>query len=663
MTHPAPFPGPFAVTLSAARLLCVAALTVPLWLTPAAAEEPPILAERVAAGELPEMAVRLPFNPLVVDLRAEGKEPGSYGGTLDMVMGRAKDARQMVVYGYARLVGYDPASFELRPDLLADVIVDSNRSFTFVLREGHRWSDGAPFTAEDFRYFWEDVANNEELSPTGPPSELLVNGEAPLVEILSPTQVRYSWTQPNPDFLPTLAGARPLYLYRPSHHLKGYHARYTDAAELAAKVEKAQARSWAALHNREDNPYKFDNPALPTLQPWRTTTEPPSNRFVFERNPYYHKIDSTGRQLPYIDTVVFQIASSGLIPAKTGAGESRLQARYLSFDDYTFLRQGEERGGYETYLWRTAKGAHLALYPNLNVEDPVWQALMRDVRFRRALSMAVNRHEINEVIYFGLAIGGNNTVLPDSPLYRTEYRNRWAGYDPEQANRLLDEIGLSERDDRGIRLLPDGRPAEIIIETAGESTEETDVLELLHDTWAKVGIKLYTRPSERTVFRNRIFAGQTLMSIWFGLENGLAGPNTSPSEFAPTAQTQYMWPRWGQYFQTKGKAGEPPDIPEAAQLLSLYDDWRRASAVGARTEVWDRMLDLWTDQVFTIGLVAGVLQPVVVGLELHNVPVQGIYNWNPGAHFGMYRPDTFFLGPERPRTPDEVLTAAVRDRR
>lgn len=625
--------------------------------------EPPILAERVAAGELPEMAARIPVDPLVVDLKGKGKELGEYGGTLNMVMGRAKDARQMVVYGYARLVGYDPRTLELRPDLVKDVIVENNRSFTFVLREGHRWSDGTPFTTEDFRYFWEDVANNPEISPTGPPIELLVNGEAPTVTILSPTRVRYAWSQPNPDFLAVLAGARPLYLYRPAHHLKGFHADHAPEDDLKRKVDEAQARGWAALHNREDNPYKFDNPDLPTLQPWVVRTSPPSNRFVFDRNPYYHKIDGRGRQLPYIDQVVFQIASSGLIPAKTGAGESDLQARYLNFDDYTFLRQGEERGKYETYLWRTAKGSHLALFPNLNVEDEVWRGVLRDVRFRQALSLAINRHELNQVIYFGLALPGNNTILPSSPLYKQGYRETWASFDPARAGALLDEMGLSARDDRGVRLLPDGRPMEIIVETAGESTEETDLLELIHDTWLDVGIKLYTRPSERTVFRNRIFAGQTLMAISFGIENGIPSNGSSPSEFAPTAQTQYMWPRWGQYYQTKGKAGAAPDMPEAAKLLVLYDRWRRAATPDDRRAVWDEMLGIWTDQVFSIGLIAGVLQPVVVSLNLHNVPVEAIYNWDPGAHFGMHRPDTFFFGPTRERTPDDVLTAAARSRR
>ncbi len=629
------------------RVLVAAVLAWVVGAAPAAAEgqryvEPPALVQEVSGLRLPPVAARLPRQPLVVDLAAEGKEPGQYGGTLSMIMGRDKDTRQMVVYGYARLVGYRPGDFELVPDLAAAVEVEEDRVFTFTLREGHRWSDGEPFTTEDFRYFWDDVANNPALSPTGPPAELVVDGVPATVEILSPTVVRYSWPKPNPEFLPALAGARPLYLYRPAHYLRQFHADHADPAALEKRVTEGRQRNWSALHNRVDSMYQFDNPRLPTLQPWMAVTEPPSDRFVYRRNPYFHRVDPVGHQLPYIDEVVFLVAAPGLIPTKTGAGESSLQARYLSFDDYTFLRQSETRSGYETYLWRTAYGAHLALYPNLNAEDPVWRALMRDARFRRALSMAIDRHEINEVIYYGLALDGNDTLLPTSPLYRDGLRERWATYDPEAANALLDAIGLTERDSRGVRLLPDGRPAEIVIETAGESSEQTDVLELIHDRWMAVGIKLYSRPTQRTVFRNRVFAGKTLMSIWSGIENGLATADTSPQAFAPTDQNQYMWPKWGQHYQTGGAAGEAPDLPEARRLMELYKVWRTVDSRPERIAVWDEMLAIWADQVFTIGLVAGVLQPVVVDLELHNVPVQGVYAWEPGAHFGLYRPDTFF---------------------
>src|SRR5262249_47498525 len=153
--------------------------------------------------------------------------------------------------------------------------------------------------------------------------------------------------------------------------------------------------------------------------------------------------------------VVLSLADSKIIPAKTAAGESDLQARYLTFGDYTFLRQSEERNHFSVWLWRTGPGSQLALYPNLNVDDPVWRGLVRDLRFRRALSLAVNRHEINQVLYFGLAIEGQNTLLPKSPLYEPGFRSAWAQYDPGEANRLLDVIGLTKRDGDGVRLLPD----------------------------------------------------------------------------------------------------------------------------------------------------------------------------------------------------------------
>ncbi|UUX48015.1 ABC transporter substrate-binding protein [Nisaea acidiphila] len=621
----------------------IPALVMAVWTAAASAEEIPSLAEQVANGTLPPLAERLPQPPMTVDFGSRGKSLGRYGGTMRMLMARSKDTRQMTVYGYARLVSYRPGDFELFADILEKFEVEDEKVFTFTLRKNHRWSDGHPFTAEDFRYFWEDVANNEALSPSGPPNILLVDGEAPLFQVLDERTVRYSWSKPNPDFLPSLAKASPLYLYRPAHYLKPMHAAFADPEALAKLVEDARQRNWAALHNKMDNLYRMDNPDLPVLQPWRVTGNATSTRFRFERNPYFHRVDPKGRQLPYIDEVIFNVASPGLIPAKAGAGDTDLQARYLSFDDYTFLKEAEDRFPFDTRLWRTAKGSHMALFPNLNAEDPAWRGLFRDVRFRRALSLAINRYEINQVIYYGLAYEGNNTVLPDSPLFEKDYQTRWAGFDLKQANRLLDEIGL-ERGEDGIRLLPDGRPLELIVETAGESTKQTDILSLIHDSWLDAGIKLFTRPSQRNVFRNRIFSGQTLVSVWSGAENGLATAFTSPADFVPYTQQQLQWPQWGQHIETGGQAGAAIDMPAAERLRDLYFTWRDASTRAAKLAAWKEILEINADQVFTIGLVSGVLQPVVVHDNLQNVPEKAIYNWDPGAHFGVYLPDTFWYG-------------------
>jgi len=182
------------------------------------------------------------------------------------MVSRSKDIRQMVVYGYARLVGYD-FDYSLMPDLLASYDVQDNKVFTLHLRKGHKWSDGAPFTSEDFRYWWEDVANNPKLSPSGPPDFLRVNGKLPTVSFPDETTVIYAWDAPNPNFLYTLAQARPPFIYRPAHYLKQFHIKYADPDKLAEEVENARVNSWAALHNKLDNMYKNDNPKLPTLQP------------------------------------------------------------------------------------------------------------------------------------------------------------------------------------------------------------------------------------------------------------------------------------------------------------------------------------------------------------------------------------------------------------
>ena len=605
--------------------------------------EAPSLAKKVAAGKLPPVDERLPINPRKLNFKNLGLKIGKYGGSIRMLMARAKDARQMSVYGYSRLVGYHPKTFELEADILESFEVKEGRRFTFELRRGHKWSDGQPLTSEDFRYWWEDVANNKELSPVGPPKIMTINGELPIFEVINRYKFRYTWKRPNPDFLPRLASASPLYIYRPAHYMRQFHEKYTDRDILKKSVKKSKQRNWAALHNKMDNLYRNDNVDLPVLQPWVSISKPSASRLIFKRNPFFHRVDPEGKQLPYADSFIFTIANNKLIPAKTGTGEVDLQARYLRFDDYTFLKKGEERSPYSTRLWKTAKGAHLALFPNLNVNNPILRKLIRDVRFRRALSLGVHRHEINQVIYFGLAIGGNNSVLPESPLYRPTYRNKWANFDLQKANQLLDEIGLVQRDSSGIRLMPDGSPLHLIVETAGESTEQTDVLELVRDSWLKIGIKIFSKPSQRNVFRNRIFSGETAMSIWSGIENGLITANSSPAEFVPTSQQSLQWPKWGQYYETNGKAGERPTEGQIIHLLELYQRWKNTAAQKEKSEIWEKILKIHSDQIYSIGLVAAVLQPVVVSRRLKNVPHSAIYNWNPGAHFGIYKPDTFWF--------------------
>ena len=202
----------------------------------------------------------------------------------------------------------------------------------------------------------------------------MVDGKPPVFEVVDKLTVRYSWDAPNPDFLPSLAAAQPLVFLLPAHYMKQFHEKYQDEAKLAELVKANKVKNWVGLHQRMARQYRPENPDLPTLDPWRNTTKPPAEQFVFDRNPFFHRVDENGLQLPYIDQFVLNVSSSSIIPAKTGAGESDLQFTGIDFADYTFLKDAEKRYPVKVNLWKRTQGSRVALLPNLNAADPVWRA-------------------------------------------------------------------------------------------------------------------------------------------------------------------------------------------------------------------------------------------------------------------------------------------------
>lgn len=587
-------------------------------------------------------AARLPLQPRIIDLPAMGRTTGTPGGQIRQLIGGQRDIRFMTINGYARLVGYD-MGLNLQPDILRDCDVVEDRIFTFHLRAGHRWSDGSPFTTEDFRYYWQDVLLNKKLKKGGLPEDLLSRGEGPIFEVIDDLTVRYTWAHPIPGFLPRLAAASPLVMVLPAAYMKQFHADYADEASLAAHVKEQRVDDWKDLHTKMSRTYRPENPNLPTLDPWRNTTMPPAEQYIFERNTFFHRADQAGTQLPYIDRVVLNVSSAEIIAAQTGAGQSDLQMVGLDFTDYTFLKAAEKTHPVRVDLWERTQGSRVALVPNLNCADLVWRGVMQDVRVRRALSLATARHEVNMVSFFGLAAEASDSVLPTSPLYKLEYASAWAAYDPEQANALLDAAGLTERNLAGTRLLPDGRPMNIIVESTGESPVETDVLELVTDHWREVGVALFIRVSQRDIFRSRALAGEIIMSAWGGMDNGVPTADMSPAGLAPTGDSQMQWPLWGVHYLTHGEAGQPPDLPEAQAQLTRYEAWLASKTHDERTAVWHEMLAAHADNVFVIGLVNATLQPMLRSARLQNMPAKGLYGFDPTSYLGVYMPDTFWL--------------------
>ncbi|TWF57129.1 peptide/nickel transport system substrate-binding protein [Neorhizobium alkalisoli] len=590
---------------------------------------------------LPPVDERLPKVPRVLKLSERGLLPGKHGGTMRMLIGGQRDIRYMPINCYSRLVGYNP-QLQLEADILEAYEVKDERVFTFHLREGHKWSDGTPFTTEDFRYVWEDVFHEKKLARGGPPTSLLINGKAPRFEVIDERTVRYSWDDPNPDFLADQASPSPTRLMFPANYLKQFHVKYQTKEILNQYIKKFKVDDWAAVHQRMSRTVRPENPELPTLDAWRSRTEPPAERFVFDRNPYYHRVDEDGRQLPYIDRVLLDVSSADLIAAKTGTGESDLQITNLDFADYTFLKGAEKRYSLEVDLWKRTQGSRMALFPNLNCKDDVWRKVLWDKRFRRAMSLAINRGEINKAVFYGLAKESANAILPESPLFKPEYRDAWAAFDPAKANALLDEAGLPMDEDTGLRKLPDGRPATIIVEITGENSFETDVLELLTDQFREIGLRIFPHVSQRELLRRRVKGGDAIMSVGIGLDNGVPTADMSPKELAPTSDDQLQWCIWGLHTLSGGGDGHPPELEEAISLLNLYDDWRKAEGHDQRAEIWHKMLALFTDQVFSIGIVNATLQPIVRTRKLKNLPEKALYGFDPTSYLGVYLPDAFW---------------------
>jgi peptide/nickel transport system substrate-binding protein len=337
------------------------------------------------------------------------------------------------------------------------------------------------------------------------------------------------------------------------------------------------------------------------------------------------------------------VAASNLIPAKAGLGESDLQPRYLGLRDYTFLRDAAKTSGIKVLLWEKGSGSEVALYPNMNASDETWKKLNRDVRFRRALSLAIDREELSEVVYGGMAKPSANTIMPRSALFKPEYASKWSTHDTNTANKLLDEVGLDKRGGDGIRLLPNGQPIVFVIEHTSEKADEVDTMTLVVDQWKKVGIKALLKPQTTENFRLRTTSGEAVMTAYAGVTTAAPTVDTSPREFTPVMQGGLQWPKWGLYVESRGKQGEACDMEEGKMLLELLHKWERSTDAAERRKAWDEILAVNAEQVFSIGTVNAVRQPLTVGKKVHNVPEKGYWAWDPGGYIGLCQPDTFWI--------------------
>ncbi len=601
--------------------------------------EAPMLKTLVAAGELPPLEERLPEEPLVI-VPVEGI--GQYGGALHCPSVGVAGWSDITHGRWGGILRTNTTSTKALPYIAKGYEFSNDyKTLTIYLRKGLKWSDGQLFTVDDLLFWWEDITLNKNLTPVVPLA-WNIGGKLPQFEKVDDYTLRMHFAAPCPSKAIALgsSGGWQTYFYDPKHYLKKWHVDYNPEADELARKEGFE-HWWEAFEYHRTYAPPIDDPNLPSLGPWKLESVT-TNQKVFVRNPYYCAIDTAGNQLPYIDKAIRLIlADTELFKMKAVAGEIDFTWRAVTTEDYSLLKKNEEKGGYRTML--TDYPAPFIVALNVNHKDPVLRKIFQDVRFRRAMSLAIHRDEINEVVFSGTGTPTANIPNPSCSFYKEEWRTAWARYDPEEANRLLDEMGLRWDKDHEYRLRPDGKRLSIIVQIASGLPTDLSVIELVKEYWEKVGAKTSIKVCERSFYYTRLDAGEHDAAEWTNDENFEGIILTSPLTYFILGYNPAPAVKWFQYWTTKGKSGEEP--PEDVKLYyNRIDEWLTTAPGTPRyTELAHKIFDWVIDQVYYIGIIGTVKWPVVVNKNLRNIAIEGQpYIWA-SLYMVPYLPEQWYF--------------------
>lgn len=610
-------------------------------------KEAPVLAAPVKAGKLPPVEKRLPENPLVVP----GDEIGQYGGVWRRGFLGPSDFNGVnrVIYDVLARFGPDGATIEMK---LAESVTPSAdfKTWTVKLRKGMKWSDGSPFTTDDIMYWYKDVLQNKDLVPAIPSWMLNKDGSLVLVEKVDALAVKWTFKDPNTNFLLELTtkdwGDRLYPIFQPSKYLKQFHASYAKKEDLAKKVADAKFKTWTELYANKQSP--LENPERPGMAAWIASNRISDQIFILKRNPYYIGVDKAGNQLPYLDEVQIKFfADAQALNLAAIAGELDEQERHINLLNYPVLKENEQKlGKYKIFLWSSPGGFDAGVIFNQTyAKDPELGKLMANKDFRIAMSLAINRKQINESAFLGTGQPRQGVPKKGHPYYPgDEYAFKYTEYNPTEANRLLDSIGLNKKDAEGFRLFPSGKRVMIELSVVEVFGPYRDIGTLVTRDFEKVGVKVNMQIRERALHFQMRQANDLQAEMW----------NQDTAGFPFTGSTKYDFrrdlygnltygPLWKQWYDTNGKEGvEPP--ADAKKIVELQD---RAKMAGPaeKTKIAQELFKLWVDNMFeigTVGLTATDQGVAVVNVKLHNVPANLTKDW-PLRTPGNGRPEVWFF--------------------
>ena len=585
--------------------------TVP---APAKYSESPFSAALVAEGKLPPVAERLPPEPMVLQV----EQIGQYGGEVRRSHLGPQDANCNVGRFNGRgLVRWAGDGTGQIPAAIKSWEANADGTvWTMHLIPGMKWSDGAPFTADDFVYSYEVNTNSDLKSPPA----FIRNSGDPVVQVVKIDDFTVEWRYSGPFFFFERLlhhGCSPRTMaYTPAHYMKQFHAKYNPDAEANAKA--AGFETWQQYYlNRED---LRDNPDLPHTAPWTWTNTRADTIIRLERNHYYPWVDQEGNQLPYIDTVRFETADNvEILNLRAVQGEIDYQARHISFADFPVLIDGQEKGGYHVNRIPNPSGTDIGMYFNLTYPGPE-KVFIQDVDFRIALSNAIDRAAINEINMQGLGVVRNALPTSDHPFYPgLEYELKHAGYEPEKSKAALEQI-MGPADGDGFYTLPDGDRFEFIISATAAMGAWPDGAEQICENWKAVGVRCRTDILERSLLGARTKANEHMGRIHDGDSDHNIFPDGGVHQVPVRAGSGWA-SLWGRYWESGGSDGELPP-PEVKHLQDLLLE--AATVPPVKQEEFAREIYAWMiDNMVRIGTVGGsgmVSGIFVINNDLENVP-------------------------------------------
>lgn len=633
--------------------------------------EAPVLHAMVEAGDLPPVAERVGPEPVVI----EGVDGiGRYGGTWLRV---ATAERDVVVVAHrlsgATFTRFSPLGEPVVPHLMKRIdVLEDSRVYVLHFRRGIRWSDGHPVDAGDLVFWWEHEIHSKELGGVVPPF-MRTDQEAATVTRIDDFTVRIEFAVPNPEFMEVMA-LESRNMLAPEHYRRQFHPELGDPSFIQPLVKSMGLSSPKALYQEVQH---FLNPQHPRLWPWVPAAFRNIAPYVFVRNPYYYVVDPAGNQLPYIDRLQFDVQGRReMIGVAAAGGKLSMQARHLTFSQYTELMSRRKASGTRVRLWVPEGATDFAISLNQNRRidpgDPDTArkaALLSEKRFRQALSLAINRPPIIQAYLNNLTQPVQAGPGPESPYYSQALRNAFVEYDPDRGKALLDELWRSlggdpaDRDDEGYRLFPDGSRMTFYL-TFSPFTG-IGPMQFVVDDWADLGVRVVLRERDRVLFFLERNSRDFDMCVWGG------GSRTDIGSIVPTSGSTFFAPGWGSWYEKGGLEGSercrvPSAIPvpeghPMREAMTLYSAYRYEPSHTRRQELAARIAEIGAENLWTIGLSSAAPQPVIADADMRNIPELAIYGFTQcsPANTGI---ETYFFGnPVDSPAIRETIQSALRD--